>query len=453
MEKRGLLYLPNELLTQILSNIPRQSDLAKIALLSKHFKALVEPFLYRHINLDIQFSARELNNTRLVNRFSYTTIPSFVRFDRLIDSLSVDQNLGKLVHTLSLRVHRRLWYDTFDAHSRLLERLPRLRSLSLSPPPRYPSIPCNEWGLESLRLDFNHVTDHYGHEMRNEWMYIGIPLEIIARYLWLPRVRKVQVENVMFTPLFDKTRHLPLGSSSVEDFRFLNCWNVKSNRVLAAFLRSIKRLKCFVIEFPALSRRSVDIPPHSDAFGLALSAHQETIEELVIATSWDSPVIGWTLGPFTQWISLKRLAVPRHLILGTFPTTPNLHDILPPLLEEFQIQHPTGYNNGCLPQVAYRRVDVSSLPVMDKIRVDAAHANDVTVMIRLAENKVSCVPRLKRVIWWYQTFTCSSSQDPEYPSLIEVSWAFEKTGVEFDRVIGPFFKNTPFGKQLCEWQG
>lgn len=263
MEKCRLAELPNELLTQILSYIV---PLAKIALLSKHFKALVELLLYRHISLNVRYSAKELSNTRIVNRFSYTTIPSFVPFDRLIENLSVNPNLGKSVQSLSLRVHRRLWYSQFDAYSRLLERLPELQSLSLSPPPLRSNIPNSDWPLNSLRLDFKHVTDHY--DESGEWLHLGIPLQIIAQYLRLPRLRKVQAENVLLTPRFDETRHLLQGSSSVDDLRFLDCCEARSDRVVAAFLTSIKRLKRFVIEFSSQLSQAALIPDTVTNMGL-----------------------------------------------------------------------------------------------------------------------------------------------------------------------------------------
>ena len=475
MEKCRLAELPNELLTQILSYIV---PLAKIALLSKHFKALVELLLYRHISLNVRYSAKELSNTRIVNRFSYTTIPSFVPFDRLIENLSVNPNLGKSVQSLSLRVHRRLWYSQFDAYSRLLERLPELQSLSLSPPPLRSNISNSDWPLNSLRLDFNHVTDHY--DESGEWLHLGIPLQIIAQYLRLPRLRKVQAENVLLTPRFDETRHLLQGSSSVDDLRFLDCCEARSDRVVAAFLTSIKRLKRFVIEFSSQLSQAALIPRHSHEYGLALSAHQETIEELVVATSKGSHMIGWTLGPFTRWSSLKRLAVPGYMIRGRFTHTRNLHDVLPPLLEEFQVEHLAGHYNCNLRQVAYQRLVASSQPettlsrVLSQVapqglikssrpakyksRVDAARAaNDVTDMKRLAENKNSRVPRLKRVIWWYQKPTNCAFEHSENPTnlhaLVEIYLAFRMVGVTFEWVTEPFFKDTPFGKRLCEWHG
>lgn len=64
MEKRKLADLPNELGTQILSNIHGQSHLAMIALLSKQFGAIVDLLIYRHISLDIHYLAKDLDAPR-----------------------------------------------------------------------------------------------------------------------------------------------------------------------------------------------------------------------------------------------------------------------------------------------------------------------------------------------------------------------------------------------------
>ena len=447
--------LPNEVLAQILSNIHGQSHLAKLALLSKQFKALVERLLYHHISLDIRYSAKELNNTRLVNKFSHTTIPSFVPFDRLIEHLSVRQDLGNHVRVLDLRVHRRLWYTPLAAHSRLLELLPKLRALSLSPPPLLLTIPCSDWALKSLRLDFGYVTDHY--VGTGDWLHTGIPLGIIARHLRLPTLRKIQVEKVLFTSRFDETRHLPIGTSSVDDMRFQSCYVNKSDSVLASFIRSTRYLKRFVVEFLSLKYR--DTPPGlgTDAFELALSEHQETIEELAIAISGESAMIGWALGSFTQWSSLKRLAVPSYMILENFASTRKLHEILPPYLEEFQIEHPTAHNHRSVLPMSYQPSVFAPTPWPGyDILADEARKKGFADMRLLAVNKDAYVPRLNLVIWWYQI---PNQTSPDYISifpngiagLIRVFLAFEEVGVKFVWITEPLFKDTPFGKRLCEW--
>lgn len=457
MEKCNLTDLPNELLTQILSNIHGQSQLAKIALLSKRFKALVDLLLYRHISLDIQYSAKDFRNTRIVNRYSHTNIPSFLPFDRLIDTFSLNPNFGQQVRTLSLKVHQRLWYKLFAADIRLLKLLPELRTLSLSPPPYHSSIPHSNWTLTSLRLDFSLVSDHYNEE--SDWLQIGVPLRIIASYLWLPNLRKVQAEEALFTSNFNDTRCLVPGGSSVEDLRFLKCREQTGDRVLAALLRSTKSLRRFVFEVSSVSYRNAQLGPNAGAFEIALSEHRETIEELAVATGRGLPVLRWALGPFTQWTSLKRLAVPGFMILGTASGTRNLYHALPPLLEELQMEYPTVPNNWTLMQMARQAPSASSYPRIASYEsiVDAARAKDVTDMRQLAENKEFYVPRLNHVIWWYQKAKHVASDyplhciDASLAGLTVISSAFEKVGVKFEWISEPSFKDTPFGKRLCQW--
>lgn len=422
-----MTLLPAEVLLQIFSYFHDQSHLVKLTRVSKRFNALVERLLYHHISLDIRYSAKEFD------KFSHTTIPSFLPFDRLIEHLSVRQDLGKCVLALDLRVHRRLWYMPFATHSFLLEQLPGLQALSLSPPPLDLNIPCSDWSVKSLRLDFGHVTDHY--IGAGDWWHIGVPLQIIARYLHLAKVRKIQVEKAFFTSQFDNAGHLSTGSSSVDDIRFLNCCVRKSDRVLASFIRSIRSLKRFVVEFSSLKYHAAPLGRDTCRFNSALSGHQETVEELVVATSGEVAPIHWSLGPFTQWGCLKRLAVPSYMVVDGFPRRQKLHEILPPLLEELQIENPAAHNYRLLTRIN-----------LEDMRLLALTKNDY-------------VHRLNTVIWWNQVPEKSSldydtdiSPDGPLARLIRIFFSFEEVGVKFVWVTETFFKDTPFGKRLCEWQ-
>lgn len=456
-----LADLPNELLIRIFSNIHDQRYLAEIVLLSRQFKAIVEILLYRRITLYIQYTADDAEELRKRGDINKSvTIPNFVPFDRLIETLSVQRHLSKYVHTLALRVHRRLFLKPFAAQFRLIEQFPELRSLSLNSPALLSIIPHNDWALKSVQLDFrdSHVVGHYGdYDGLQDWLDSGVPLDLIAMYLQLPRIRKVQVEGALFTSNFEKTRHLPTGNSSVEDLRFLNCCKGKRDRVIASFLRSVKHLKRFVIEIPSYPHGTLLPTLDTAAFELALSERQNSIEELAIATKWGPSVISWSLGPFTQWGSLRRLAVPGHMISGVAQSKRDLYEILPPQLEEFQIEH-SGHDNRILAQVTDRRSMVSAprWPETYKNMTDAASWKDFADIRQVAENKDIYIPRLNSVIWWYLVPDWEpNSQCPthrELVGLIGVFLAFKEVGVQFKWVVGPFFKDTPFGKRLCEWQ-
>lgn len=438
VEQQNLADLPNEVLTQVLSNITGQDHLAKIALVSKQFKDLVDLQLYRHLRLDIRSSTKELYSTGLNDKYSPTAIPGFMRFDRLMNTLSARQKLARQVHTLSLRVHSGLWYNA-AADSRLLNLLPELRVLSLSPPSKHSSVSREDSTITFLRLDFGQVTDHYDrHAYSGRTSVDRVPTQIIARHLSLPKLRKVQVEKAPLRRISDEPRLLPPDTSSVDDLRFLECRERKGIRTVAASLCSIKLLKRFVFEVSSQDDDTARYRADIASFERALTKHQGTIEELAVATYEGSSMIGWTLGPFTQFSSLKLLAVPDYLIIGTSPGTQNLHENLPPLLEELQVEY--------------------TPPQSTQIIRHTARAKAVTDMQHLMDNKEFCFPRLNRVIWWLHDPRSSilkhstDIMDENLPTLMEIFLAFKQVGVQFEWVIEDFFKNTPFGKRLCEWQ-
>ena len=456
MEKCKIKDLPTEILTQVLSNNRGQRHLAKIALVSKRFKEVVEPLLYRHISLSIRYSAKEFSNTRLVNKYSYTTIPSFVRYDRLINTLSLHPNVCQQVRTLSLRVQRRLWYMLFAADFRLLKLLPGLRMLSLSPPPYDSDFPHNIRSLRSLRLDFSHVTDHY--DLTGEWVSRGVPLQILARCLRLPELRKVRLERVLYTAKLDGTCYFLRDTSFIQDLRLLSSYEQKSDRVLAALLRSIKCLQRFVFETLSELPRMARPAPSAGVFESALSGHRRTIEDFAVATSNGAGRIGWRLGSFTQWSNLKRLAVPGYMLRGDLSSPCKLHENLPSLLEELQVQLPTGHNSLSPPRMFPHIIPTSSIFGHYDSMVDAIETVRIVDMLRLAEVKNLYVPRLNHVVWWYQSPTTVPADHLGHPadmdlcSLIETSVAFAEAGIKFEWVTQPFFKDTPFGERLFEWQ-
>ena len=235
----------------------------------------------------------------------------------------------------------------------------------------------------------------------------------------------------------------------------------KRDSILASFLRSTKYLERFVVEFWSSTTIAPWPDPYAGAFELALSEHQGTIEEIAIATSGGLAKINWSLGPFTQWSRLTRLAVPSYIILGDLPRTRKLHEILPPLLEELQIEHSTAHLKRTMPQMSSQEPPVyepTRWPGVCDKEIDAARAEDVADMRLLAANKEIYVPKLKLVIWWYQKPGTPSADFFDYPidrtlaGLRLTSLAFEKVGVEFEWVTESLFKDTPSGKRLCEWQ-
>lgn len=146
----------------------------------------------------------------------------------------------------------------------------------------------------------------------------------------------------------------------------------------------------------------------------------------------------------------QALAVPGYMISGTLPGTQNLHETLPPLLEELQIEYPAGHNRCTLLQATHPPFHAGPGTIR-RIR-DTARAKDVTNMQQLAENKDFCLPQLNRVISWNQEPIYSASHHPKdtmdenLPALMEVFLAFEKVGFKFEWVTEVLFKHTPFGR-------
>ena len=289
-------------------------------------------------------------------------------------------------------------------------------------------------------------------------MSTGVPLQILARCLRLPELRKVQLERVLYTKKFDGKCHFLRDTSFIGDLRLLSSYEQKSDRVLAALLCSIKCLQRFVFETLSESPRMARPAPSAGVFESALSGHRRTIEEFAVATSDGARRIGWRLGSFTQWSSLKRLAVPGYILRGDLSSPCKLHEKLPSLLEELQVEFPTGHNSRNPPRIFPHIAPTSFLLGPYESMVDATGTVRIVDMLRLAEVKNLYVPRLNHVVWWYQRPTIVAADHLEYPPdmdlcrLIETSVAFEEVGIKFEWVIQPFFKDTPFGERLFEWQ-
>lgn len=442
-KKMELTDFPNEILHNIISNIALNSDLAKVTLVSHRFKALTEPLQYRNVHLDAE--------PHLDYRSGF--LPTLKQTDQLIANLKARPKLGRYTTAFSLRVTHPLWYETYPQIS-IISRMPELRKLSFDPPAVHGGGTPNECKkMADLRLDFSHVTNHYDGDSTS-WLNLGIPLEIIAKTLWHPSLRKVQAERVFFTGNFDnfeRDRFLGprrYGRSSVEDLRFLNCCPRIDGNVVTAFINAIQNLKCFALEIKSPwepIKPPYDLAPEIDVRP-ALQAHHATIEELAISTSDDALEyhgFGQSPGSFVQWTALKRLAVPFFMLSRDLTHHGRLHEVLPPQLEELQLEKQlwTFSTNG-----------LEITEEFQPIREDG-----LTLMKELAKNNEACVPRLKRLIWWLQYPSSRESSNPAYsihPSIIEIEGLvsmFKNSSVQFEWIPTALFKDTPFGKRLYEW--
>lgn len=438
----------HEILLQVISNIPLNSDLAKVTLVSHRFNDLAETLLYRNIHFD----AEPLEECQL----GY--IPTLKRTDQLIANLKARPELGRYTTAFSLRVTHPLWYQSYPQLS-IIRRMPGLRQLSYDPPAVHGGgIPTENKKLTALRFDFSHVTNHYYDDGGLLWLELGIPLEVIARDLWHPSLRKLQAEKIFFGDKFEPEpwlgqRRMRQGRSPVEDLRFLDCFPHIDGKGLNAFINAIRHLKCFVLEIespkdplvvPNTLAPEVEIRP-------ALLAHRATIEELAISTTNHALrcySIVHAPGSFVQWNALKRLAMPEVMLSRDLPYHVMLHVVLPPQLEELQLEKK-------LWTVSAQGVDRSSE------ESQLVTEKDLTLFKELAKNKEMCVPGLKRLIWWLQHASSRNFSDSDSGPTFSVhapmgkmdalESILKKVGVQFEWVQTALFKDTPFSKRLYEW--
>ena len=434
-----LTDLPTEILNHIIAQISLNSDLARVVPLSRQFKTLAEPFLYRKVHLD----ADRLEECRPGSP------PVLKRTDRLIANLKARPDLGKHTTSFSVRVTHSLWWQT-DPHVSIMKRMPQLRQVSYDPPALHgASLPPECKRLSDLRLDFRHVTNHYD-EDSGAWLEHGIPLQIVAKNLWHPTLRKLQAERLSLTPKFDYRFWLVeqrqrRGFPPVDDVRFLDCNPRIDYRVLSNFITTIKRLRCFVLDVSKPQRNPATTPLHqddnpSDQIDLrpALDTHYLTIHTLALSTSDRALDVVTVSGSFVYWIALKRLALPypedraRHILL---------HKILPRQLEELQLEK-----------------RIWSLENYDNVlhQYEAMPENDLTQFLEFAENKRASVPALKRLTWWFQHPAGQRFEEANYRLLVTTvelfaGEVFGQVGVRFEVVATPYFRETPMGRRMCKW--
>ena len=436
-----LTDLPSEILLDIISCIELNSDLAKVTLVSHRFNDLAEPHLYRKIHLH----AEPLEN------YQAGFLPTLKRTDQLIASLKARPELGAYTTAFSLRVTDPLWYLSYPQLS-IIKRMPRLRQLSYDPPAFHGGGRLAEnKELAALRLDFSHVTNHYIVEDRGlSWLELGVPLQIIAKKLWQPSLRKLQAEKLYFTDELEPGpwlvgQRMRVGSAPVEDLRFLDCCPRMDVGNLTAFINAVRHLKCFVLEInspwdplvePDTSAPKTDIGP-------AMLAHRGTIEELAISTTEHalySSNIMHAIGSLTQWTALKRLAIPEAMLSEPPFYQVKLHQVLPPQLEELQLY------------MKFSAFSAQELE-MDLVIME----EDLRLFKELATNKQACVPGLKRVICWLQHPSPGELGDDTNSirlpgvELDALELVFRKVNVQFEWVSTALFKDTPVGKRLYEW--
>lgn len=428
--------LPTELVDKILSHVPLKADLKRCASVSKNFRAVAERYLYHSIHLELWRPKGDPG----------------MGIDLLLNTLGQNPHVIPLIKKLHLRVLDYLWYglplqsggEVFG----LIQMLSSLQELSLNPPIPYNSrvklLPTSPT-LTSIRLDFLYNESAFWQSSRN-------PSKIdLTEYLFLARLRKLQIRRVPFAPRLHAHNFAPAavgpryGTSRLEEIRFIDCYP-STMGILPGLLRSIKRLKCFVLETNCLWQvrlavlKSQGISDHQispSALEQALHLHRKTLEELFVAFSDGASFLSDSAPhDLKNYTRLRRLAIPEPFLLPASDSA-SFHQLLPDQLEELQIQYPMGFTekhpDRDLPSLQFR---IPRMEALVKYRVDH-------------------LPNLNRVVWWYQQCqSCTVGEDSEGPiydpvvELRSLCVSFKELGVKFEWISKPYFGSTPLAKPL-----
>ena len=446
---------PNEILGTIFLNVPYGTSLVDIAIVHERFTRVALPMLYNSIRLradkttDNHYSSKRRHElpARLVSDPKGKALKSFPSF-------------CTHVKKLSLEVLSTNWYTHPGGHRKLLELLPRIKELTLDPPPRKYGFPMSDQ-LTTMRLNLPY-----------EFALFRNP-KIWPAYLDLEEyLSKPSLQRLQFDSEYDRFHYKIIHTgntknSNVMDLRLIN-WLPEDVHVLSTVLGSIKRLKNFVIHVdghwrgppPRYWHQAMKILKPQD-YSALLELHNKSLEQIIIAYRHDA-YIGVSgldfpdgalpvMGSLSTYPSLKRLAIPEHFLITGEDLSMN--KILPPNLEELQIQVTgvRGWDNDD---------DVADELPYYEYRIEA-----------ISRYKNDFLPRLERVVLWIQTapvgsflddtyvYTLDAIRDPEHPynhkfyklfkeHMVEVAEMLDEVNVRFEVVLTHDFKRTPFAEYL-----
>lgn len=402
----SLTDLPIEILSIIFEYLTPASNLANTMLVCCLFRDMIEPLLYRAISLQLRLPSNTGNGLDADGS--------------LLRTLSSRPQLGRHVVVLSLKELYDKESVDFNRQPKLLSLLPNLRELSLSPP-----SPClNLTGhlfLKYLRLDLDEDRIYLDPEQ---------PVELIAQNFWTPTLTTLQIEWLTLEGHW--SHHFPsktYRTSSILDLRIhMYFHNHQSVNILPDILSSIKSLKKFTLDSEVQG-----FTPHAIRDGLsldelcsALFPHADTLEDMVIAASDDSFLCRtFPRCVLMDFSALRRLGIPENFLEYRSGSTAEL--LLPPKLEELQLQHQVRFNQSEDWSPHYERLSV------------------------IAAMKRKSLLALKLVVWWTQMsevlwgFSLIQRFAPQFEPLV---CTFQEVGVLFYSVDQQYFKYTPFGTNL-----
>jgi len=275
---------------------------------------------------------------------------------------------------------------------------------------------------------------------------------LICRYFWLPNLRKLEVRNLICdfvrldlrTPMHTMSGYPSSGRSAMEDLRFVDFHDARDGANLECLLRNVEALKRFVfVSNSSTVFEGLEEHRRPSIRGIAhgLVRHMAHVEDLVL-----SPRDG-TYGTFLlrEWYfdhcftNLRSVALPKCLLDQDIARRSQC--LLPDTLEELQIQ-----------------LTMSVESCKGSGQANAAGDDNVTAVEWLAIAKIVSLPRLKRVVSWYQPCELDSPEmcveavgDPFQgclPELRRLHRKFRDVQVKFEWVFVRLFKDTPFGERL-----
>lgn len=366
-----LLTLLNDILIDVL-DLLSLTDLCNVALLSSQFTGLAQRVLYQSIHLNIE-------TTNNLNRFK---VDPGHKFTSLVNTLSQNPHLRLYISALSIRTWNLSFTLRFAGHEELLILIPRLQSLYLDPPPLHFQLLNGSLPLVgTLGLDFSGL-NYIGSEEKAE-----DPIEVIARQFWAPHLRSLYIYGISFNPkmsvLFPSDRH---RTASIANLRLKNCGDHIVG-CLPDILLCVKTLKCFTLEV-STPWEAAGLDPSAMApeiIGQFISIHASTLERLEIAGSDAAEFPSTSLiGSLVGYSNIRRLALPEPFLVVVGDEASTLVDVLPPNLEDLQLQFPMLFIQG---KDRYRSIRIKRLE-------------------QVAAAKIVQFPALRRVVWWSQPAEC-----------------------------------------------
>ena len=256
-------------------------------------------------------------------------------------------------------------------------------------------------------------------------------MKILFRGLQVPSLQKLIIQDLLHDTETSRQlsfEHDNQRPSLISELHLFQCIDASTD-VLRDMVLSIKCLKSFV--FDHYGKFKIDGAKEPSFFDIkqTLKPHQDSLEELMIATSCGATLNTTVpLDSLLNFVALKRLAIPEHFLIPSNNKRDSLHDLLPTSLCELQLQH-----------------------YVKDVKVDHDLPRRLNIYTNLAENKCTSLPALRRLICWYQQYTeVLHYPDASLPPAVgeNLVGRFSKVGVHFQWGKTSMFLATPFGTEL-----